>query len=840
MSKRSEESANLSCLSGRYKDFYLTKASSMLGAYELGGIDPTGLGDFEKSLATALLRSIIRNSPPNMTLTQYYVHLNNPEVTIKLRKDKRSNMASKRRELFLQNKRKLCSSKIYFLPELPFARDLTTFKNFEFLQNLVSAPLSKEARQYVKTRFSEREAFLVYQEDLKETFHSLQEEIENHISRLDLTSFGNRQLDASESWSLFKALHSFDFSYLGLASSPSTSHLDSRIFESNVKPVTIKNVTYLKFSGIRPVYVRLASVKGFTDEYINEAMLASGLNAPVNTPGNYVIMNRYRGFDRALQDKYFKDVQDDVARSQVNVLDLVADNKKSAMEQQILMNEKDKAILEEVNNAMSLADYHGRFESYVAVFSENPEEIEKTSKMLRSGLNQAGVDLVWESAGLEAALESFLPASQFESKRSMVVNSSKAAALSLYYKSSEGLPTWEQSTSKGPKVEESFYIFESNDGTPFHYTPYIGGKCMTIGIGPIRSGKTFTKNTLATHLMKFGGLYTAIDIDPGTEAVAKFFQDDGSVFRIDDDFENGFNPFYVARGPKDTAFRAHFTRQLQQMLKANSNDELRKFTRDEEEQVDQAILSTLKLPREMRTFTSFLDHCNSDVRAKLSKFYGDGMYSRLYDNERDAIGSLKKRFSVYNLMGVKNDSVSLPLTMSEIIYRVIATFENPKLRDHFKMLDIDEVHAALKIPGMAEFLINGVRTWGKWFAGVSLWTQSPIELGKIEEWPALRSAASTFWFMADGEMDRGVYRDVFNLSEGYLDAIESLKPKQQAFIYQPEIRVAKVVNLFAEPEQRVINTSVHGEAMTLQSNIDKYQDNIDRAIQQTIKDLNFA
>lgn len=836
MATVSNPAADLSCIVARYKDLYLTKASSMIGAYELGGVDPTGLGENEKKLATALLRSLIRNSPPDMTLTQYYIHQYDSEVTIRCRKDKRSNTVSKRRELFLQNKRKMCNSRIFFLPELPFSRDLSSLYNFEFFQNLVTFPVSKESRNYIKTRYSEKAAVLAYEEDVKDTYHTLNEEMQNHLARLNLTSFGNHQLDGSATWSLMKALHTFDFDYLNMKSKPSTNSLDSRIFESNCSVVDIKGVNYLKFAGIKPMYVRFASVKGFSDEYIDEALFASGLNAPLNNPGNYIFMTRYKGFNKATQNKYFKDVKDDVSRNQVDVMDMMTGNAKSQLEQQMLMSDKDKAVLDEVNHAQTLADYHGRFEAYIAVFSEEPEEITKTSKLLRASLNQSGVDLVWETGGLQSTFECFLPGSQFKPKRSMVLNSTKASALSLYYKASKGLPTWKRPTSQGEKLEESFYIFESNDGTPFYYTPYIGGKCMTIGIGPIRSGKTFMKNTLATHFMKFGGFYTAIDIDPGTEAIAKFYQDDGSIFRIDDEFNNGFNPFHIANGENDKSFRAHFIRQLEQMIKSNSNDELKVFTRGEQKQIDDAILSTLKLPENMRSFTSFLDHCNSDVRLKLSRFCGEGMYARLYDNEVDAIGTLKKRFSVYNIMGVKNDDVALPLTMNEIVYRVLRSFENPKLRDYFKMLDIDEAHEFLGIPGAPKFLTKGVRTWGKWNGCVSLWTQSPLELGRVPDWPALRSAASTFWFMADGEMDRQVYRDVFSLSEGHLDAIESLKPKQQAFIYQPEIRVAKVVNLFAEPEQAVINTSVAGEAMRLIENMKKFK-NVDEAIQQTIKDL---
>ncbi len=840
MKVRSDKSSELSCLASRYKDFFLTNASSILGGYELGGIDPTGLGDGQKKLATALLRSLIRNSPPELTLTQYYIHQYDSSVSIRPRGDKRSSAVSKRRELFLQNKRKLCSSRIFFLPELPFAHDLTTFKSFDFLQNLFSYPVSKEARNYVNTRFSEKDSILVYEDDVKETAKQLEEEIQTHLSRLSLTSSNNKQLDSGSLWGLIKALHTFDFSHLSLGGKPAINNLNSRVFDANITPVKIKGIDYLKISGITPTYIRFASIKGYSDEYIDEAAFASGANAPVGVKGNYVFMTRYRGLSKAKQDKYFKGVQDEVQRNQTNPLELVSGNTKSALEQQLMMSDKDKAVLNEVQQAMSLADYHGKFESSVAVFGENPDEINETCKNLRASLNQASMDIVWESAGLDAAFECFLPGSQFESKREMVLNSSKAAALSLYYKSSEGLPSWSYPTSKGEKEEEAFYIFESNDGTPFHYTPRVGGKCMVIGIGPIGSGKTFMKNTIATHFMKFKGIYTAIDIDPGTEAIAKFFEDDGAVFRLDEDFESGFNPFFVAGGKNDTRFRAHFIRQIETMIRSNSNEGLQTFTRAEQQQVDEAIASTLDLPKEMQAFSSFLNHCNDDIKLKLSRFAGEGMYARIYDNDKDAIGSLRKRLSVYNIMGVKDDAVALPLVMGEIVYRVLRTFENPKIRDVFKMLDVDEAHNLLSIPGMPEFIVKGVRTWRKWNAGVSLWTQSPLELMQIEGWSAIRSAATTFWFMADGEMDRSIYREAFGLSEGHLDAIESLIPKQQAFIYQPEIRVAKVVNLFAEPEQRIINTSVAGETMVLKNNIEKFDGDIDSAIQQTIKDLNFA
>lgn len=812
----------------------------MFGAYEIDGLDPSGLSQEELKLTTHLLRTMLCNSPQDMTLTQYYIHQDNAAIALKPRDDKRSHLLSQRRARHLNKYRDLGSARIFFLPELRFDNNLNSFLSLHFAQNLLAAPFSKEARRYIKLRLSERESVLAYEDDVKLAAQALDEQMRMQLLRLDLTSNDNKSLDARQHWSLIKALHNFDLRLLDETGRPNVDHLNSRVFEGNISAVKINNTDYLKIAGAETVYVRFASIKGFSDGYINEGLFGKGHNAPVSVRGNYIIMTRYRGFNQVEQEKYFKGVKDDVQRNQISPLDFMSGNTKSALEQQLVMSDKDKAILQDIQDATLLADHHGRFEASIAVFGTDINQINATCRHLRAAMNQASVDIVWESAGLEAAFECFLPGSQFKSKREMVMNTSKAAALSLCYKSNLGVPQWVFRNLEGEQVEEAFYVFESNDGVPFHYLPFIGGKCLIIGVGPIRSGKTFKKNTVATHIMKYpGSLYTAIDIDPGTEMIAKFFQDDGSIFRLDDDFAAGFNPFTLAKDKNDHKFKAHFVSQISMMIQANSNQRDREFTSLEQSQVDHALDVTLALPKAMRTFRSFIDHCNDDVKRKLSRFWGSGMYARLYDNQVDAIGSLEKRFCVYNIMGVKDDKVALLLVMNEIVYRVLRTFEDPNNREHFKFLDIDEAHKFLSIPGMTQFLVNSIRTWGKWNAGVSLWTQSPLELQAIPDWSVLRSAVSTFWFMADGNMDRDMYRSVFALSEGQLDAIENLIPKQQAFIYQPEQRISKVVNLHVEPEQRVINTSVAGEAAVRNRNLKTYA-NIDIAIQKTIEELNFA
>ncbi|STM47050.1 Uncharacterised protein [Escherichia coli] len=72
-------------------------------------------------------------------------------------------------------------------------------------------------------------------------------------------------------------------------------------------------------------------------------------------------------------------------------------------------------------------------------------------------------------------------------------------------------------------MEEAFYILESDDGVPFFFTPKVKEKLLLLGNGATRGGKTFMKNCIASHFIKFGGLYNCLDIDPGSIPMANFF-----------------------------------------------------------------------------------------------------------------------------------------------------------------------------------------------------------------------------------------------------------------------------------------------------------------------------
>lgn len=170
-------------------------------------------------------------------------------------------------------------------------------------------------------------------------------------------------------------------------------------------------------------------------------------------------------------------------------------------------------------------------------------------------------------------------------------------------------------------------------------------------------------------------------------------------------------------------------------------------------------------------------------------------------------------------------------------------FEDPKLVDRIKQLQIDECQYFLDVPGAVQFLLAKVRTWNKWNAGITLWTQSPQHYAAIPDWQMLRGAATTFLFGAEPKMStemRSHYKTVFGASDGIVDGIESLRPQREMFIWQPEADIAQVVQLNVEPEQYVVSTSSPSEQPVIREMFAKYPGDVDKAIAEAVKALRLA
>ncbi|MBU2708483.1 hypothetical protein KCM76_20995 [Zooshikella marina] len=766
---------------------------------------------------------------------QFYLHLEGYKYVPMPRDHSRSQLVSKRRAQFL-NEKGLSLSKLFHCYEIkrPHRLELNLLR----LRKLVKSMTSLREIKKIKPLFSLQDNLYLNNELLKDQLEQAEDMLHVLSDRLDAYSFNVQSMSTTDLWRLYHFLVNFDknvFLQSTFNQAPST-HWHELLGQGDQEVVEIEGLgTALKLHGAVPVYIKVLSITGSGDSHVRSAAWLRG-KIPLLQRGNYVVITRYEPYSRLQKSLFVKNKKNEVAQQTLKVSDILLGNVKNADERlrdDAAYNEDAKRAIQDLNRIQNDRIF-GHYHASILVFDDDLNALRKTVKDFNQALNTADFNFIWESAGIQKAYAACLPGSKESKYRNLQYNAAQASALSLNYKSHTGLPHW-QTTNVS---EESLVILESADGTPFHFSPFVGDKCLLLCTGPIRSGKSFLRMLLAMHMLKFGTLYSAIDIDEGAIPLARFYGDDAAMINIGGD-GFGFNPFRLLDDPvvKDTLY-SHLVTQVRLMLLNNKTirEEERLLRPEELEDLIQCIGQVMSLGVEGR-LSGVFEMLMNTTKQRLTAFLPGSHYGDLYGVAEDAIGELKKRISVFNLKQYKDNDELLPILMNEMFYRVYMQYENEHLRTIPKYTDIDEAHHLLSIEAARDALLKCVRTSGKYFGGFGLWTQGPREYMSIPDWHVVRGAATAYIFMPDSEGDASLYQQAFDLSADECALIKKMKPKKQALIVQREVGISKVVNINADPAQYVIGTSRPQEAPIRNELFKRYQHNPDLAIEETIKQL---
>lgn len=838
--------------SGLWKDrFLLSHAGSLLGALELSGADPNGLSSDDLQAHSIVLRNILQTQHPDTAVTQYYWHYEGVKVDLQERQNPRSDLLSSRRQAFLNEERTLSNSRLFWMLDVPTSANLNKVFSASAMKMLFTAPFDRKARDSLVAKFSNWGAWLVEQEELRRQYDLLNSSLKDLDSKLQYLSETNEQQSPAQLWALCRAVCNMRPEYLesALTEAVPVEDWDRFIMDGDVHPVMIDGLDCLKIEGPDPVYIRIASVVGYGSKEVPSGMWARGSAMPVMSKGNYLIVTRAKPMSVIEKSMMITGKENELHRSQMKLSSLLkGDDTNSEIEKKVQQSKALRGKLEELEEAADSEDRYYTFHSHVVLFERDPSKLRAASQDMNTALTQSKFAVVWESAGLIDLFPMLLPAYPKRCFRSAEFTASQVGACSLAYRSHQGIKSWGDKTK-----EEALYVLENLDGTPFYYTPFIGDKCLVLGVGPTRSGKTYWKNVVAGHFLKYGvpyqpatehdpaieaqgSFYHSIDVDPGTEPLSMFFQDEGGIFRMQNPAtDRGFNSFVMADGTTDSDFIHHMLTQIRIMLKLNDSADLRELSATDQQELDRGLIATLGMTNsKLQNLSGLYNHLSQDLQAKLARWVQGGLYGNLMDNEVDGVGHLNKRVAAYNLSGVKDKQEMAQLAINEIFYRVTKLFENPANLRVPKMLEIDEAQYFFSIPGSAERAITKARTWFKHNGGMGFWTQSPEHYAALDEWTTLRSAASTWIFMADQNMDRAAYQRAFPLTDGECDAIANLKARQQAYIIQREVGISKTVNLFTAKEEHVIATSRPSESVIVREMLNMHSD-IDVAVAEMIK-----
>ena len=803
-----------------FAGLFLTGTGALIGAVELSGVDPDGMTKADAARLVAMTANIVNTLPVNIALSQYYVHAEGTTVTFRPRPSNPiAERLTKARETAV-NTRGLTATRLVHFLEYADPEGWNGGFLSSLLTNLPRVTYDHAARTRLKAMISAPGAMILREEELRERAELLKKAMADYAAKWSLTMDAT-VLSPTRTWRFMKFLATLDNRYLDDAL-PIQVPLDDcglALPAGDIEPIQIRHVDMLKLTGPRPRYVRFAPIIRAPKDPIGSWSLSA--EAPLLTRGNYVLIAHFAPLSALQRGIKFRVARNRLERSRIDLGKMISGmSGKNADPAPETEDYGFRRKREELERAEDIEDRFAEYFSQLCIYDEDPEQLLRSCDRLNTAVTSRLFGLTWENAGLPAAYRSFQPGGAATSIRKAMVTTVRASALSLVTKSSTGRQIIPDLGDPALKGEEALYLFETKDGQPFWYSPLVGGRAFVLAVGPTRSGKTYLKNTLTANFLKYGGFAREVDIDAGSETLAAFYGDDAGIVRLaaDQDQARGLNPFVSCTGPGDLGFREHMITLALAFLEANDAEEGRSIDQFEQEKFDQAVQATINLPRHMQTLEHFFTHLPRETAVKFARWRRGGQYDGLFNASEDGIGAFDKKLGVFNLYNFRDIPRVLRPTLIELFFRVTRLFESEQHRFLPKMLDIDEAHHALSIPRFADWVVKKARTWAKFNSSITCWTQSPKEYLEVPGWHALRGAATTYFFMADGKMDRGLYQQAFGLSDGYCDAIANLVPRREAFIVQPEIGVAKTVILRTEPEQSVVNTS-HPQEVALRTRL---------------------
>ncbi|CAE6850354.1 Type IV secretion system protein virB4 [Paraburkholderia aspalathi] len=430
----------------------------------------------------------------------------------------------------------------------------------------------------------------------------------------------------------------------------------------------------------------------------------------------------------------FSFLQQDTARGKLkrarNRMNNAGDDAKSQID------EIDDALDDLVSRRFVMGDHH--FNLFVK--ADNLRELSENISIARTALSEGGVVAAREDLAVASAFWAQLPANFKMRPRIAAINSRNLCGFAPLHNFPMGR---RQNNHWG----DALTMFITSAGTPYYFSFHAadpndedGGTKKDVGhtlvLGPTGSGKTAWIAFNLCMLQKFGVTSILFTKDRDTEIVIRALG--GKYYPIKTGIPTGWNPFWLDKeDPGTTAYLNRLVRKLvtrPRLVESGIEIDSEPLSITEENEIERAIASVLRLDKEYRRLGRVLDYLTKgqgSVHERLAKWcYSrepgrpDGANAWVFDNPTDSLmdsfgSALTTGFDITAFLDVPELRTPINMHLFHLTDRLI---DGRRLA-----LFIAEFWKSLGDPQFAGFAKDQLKTIRKQNGFVVLDSQSPSD-----------------------------------------------------------------------------------------------------------------
>jgi type IV secretion/conjugal transfer VirB4 family ATPase len=735
---------------------FVTKSGDLGAALRIGGIDYESLDSAGRDYAVKRLEAAFRSLDDKCRLYQILFKRNRPAIPHAEYENPIVQASVSQRNRFLASKAdRLYSIEIFWIVMIDGSYAKTGL--LHALSQLPKHPRSSLSD--LRALFSgNKERTLLY-EQIERDRMRLQQKVNSLSGQLnDLMTVGLP--GAEETFRMLRRLTNLRPSKINDAPLCDALHLDWQVCDSELEA----HRGYLRLDDD---YLRILTLKELPGE--TRPLILNGL---LDIPANFHVVTEWHPVDNAKAGKEIASRRRHHHNSKTSFVSNLQDQQNSG-NQDNLVDDSKAAAVAELGGALTALGMEGKnfgeLTLTVVVYDEDRTRLEHSAAEFQKLFTQHDGLLYEERYNLLNAFFATVPGNkQFNLRKQWALNSNYADLSFLF--------TVDTGSQWNAHLEHEYAaVFESTHGTPYYLNLHAGDVAHTLLLGATGAGKSFTLSSIIQALQKYGPLTFIFDVGGSYETLTRVF---GGTYLNVGLKTPGFsiNPFSLEPTHENLNFLYLFMRVL---IEGQGKYTL---TGDDEKALFAAIERAYKLPAEIRTLTNFASILGP-LGERLQRWTGKGQFGYLFDNAEDTLTFA--RFQTFNFDGWSDYPDILEPLLFYVLQRASSEIERPANTAIFKVFLADEASIFLKNAIIRDWVVRAERTWRKKNAAMILATQSVVELADAGVLNIINESCPTKIFLANPNIDRKLYAEIFQLNDTQLELFESLVPKREMLLIQP-------------------------------------------------------